>query len=406
MSAFWRFWTASAVSQIGSSVTSVALPLTALLLLDASTFEVGLIGGCTFLGWAVLGLPAGVLCQLLPLRRVQVTTDLIRAVAIGSVPVAWAASVLTVAQLIVVALVISLCNVLFDISNSTFIPAIVDDSELTRRNSWMSGMYSTTQIAGPSLGGALVQALGAAYALAFDAVSYLASALILCTLPEHKQARPDEPPSLVPMIKEGWRYVVRQPVMRACLLDATASNFVWGALLVLTPVYLIRDLHARPVAVGLVLATEGVGGLLGAAACSRLSARWGTARAALYGSIASAVLILLLPLAGGTTGLILFGVGSLGFAAGEAVTSVNTRTYRQVASPPELLSRVMATVRFVSWGVVPIGSFLAGALADSIGHRLTLAIFCLLAWLSPLVLIASPVRGRRDLDERMRVSVS
>jgi MFS family permease len=406
VSVFWRFWTASAVSEVGSGVTSVALPLTALLLLNASSLEVGLISGCTFLGWAVLGLPAGVICQLLPLRRVQVATDLIRAAAIGSVPIAWAAGGLTVIQLIAVALVISFCNVLFDVSNSTFIPAIVDESELTRRNSWMSGMYSTTQIGGASLAGLLVQALGAAYAMVVDAVSYLGSAVILSTLPEHHPPHPGRRSSLGSMIKEGWHYVVRQPIMRACLLDATASNFLSGALLVLTPVYLVRDLHARPLVVGLVLAAEGVGGVLGAAVCPRLSARWGTARAAVWGSVVSAVLIGLLPLARGNAGLVLFATGNLGFAAGGVVTSVNTRTYRQVASPPELLSRVMATVRFVSWGVVPVGSVLAGALAETAGNRLTLTIFCALAWLSPLVLLTSPVRGRRDLDDRMRADVA
>lgn len=406
MSVFWRFWTASAVSVAGSGVTAVALPLTALFLLDASPLEVGLISACTFVGWAVLGLPAGAICQLLPLRRVQVVTDLIRAVAIGSVPVAWAAGGLTVAQLIAVALVISFCTVLFDVSNSTFIPAIVEESELNQRNSWMSGMYSTMQIGGPSAAGLLVQALGAAYALVADAVSYLVSAVILSTLPEHQQARPEQRTSLGSMIKEGWHYVVRQPIMRTCLLDATASNFVSGGLLVLTPVYLVRDLHAGPLVVGLVLAAEGVGGVLGAAVCPWLSARWGTARAAVRGSVAAAVLILLLPLARGDAGLVLFALGNVGFAAGAVLTSVNTRTYRQVASPPELLARVMATVRFVSWGVIPVGSVLAGALADPLGHRLTLTVFCVLAWLSPLVFLTSPVRGRRDLDDRMRVDVA
>lgn len=405
MSAFWRFWTASAVSQAGSGITSVALPLTALLLLDASPLEVGFISACTYVGWAVLGLPAGVICQLLPLRLVQVTTDLIRAVAIGSVPVAWALGGLTVAQLIGVALVISLCNVLFDVSNSTFIPAIVEEHELNQRNSWMSGMYSTTQVGAPGIAGLLVQAVGAAYAIALDAVSYFVSALILRTLPEHRQPRSAEPVRLGAMIKEGWHYVVRQPVMRACMLDATASNFVAGALFVLLPVYLVRDLDAPPLVVGLVLAVEGIGGLIGAAACPWLSARWGTARVAVAGSVVGAVLILLLPLGTGDAGVVLFALGCLGFAAGGVVTSINTRTYRQVASPPELLSRVMATVRFVSWGVIPVGSLLAGALADTLGHRLTLTLFCLLAWLSPLVFLTSPVRGRRELDDRMRADV-
>jgi MFS family permease len=399
VSAFWRFWTAAAVSELGSGFTAVALPLTALLLLHASPFEVGLITGSSFLGWALLGLPSGAICQLLPLRGVQISTDLIRAAAIGSVAVSWALGVLAVPQLVAVALTISFCDVLFDVSNSTFLPAVVDRGELNSRNSWMSGLHSTTQVAGPSIAGVFVQLLGPAYTLIVDAVSYVSSAAILATLPRRSQRRPEARLRLTAMIAEGWNYVVRQPIMRACLLDATASNFVSGALMVLIPVYLVNNLHASPSVVGLMLATDGVGGVLGAVVASRLSSRWGSGRATIYGAVFSSLFAILLPIAPGVPGLILFAAGSVGLAVGTVLTSVNTRTYRQVASPPELLSRVMATVRFVSWGVIPVGSFLAGGLATGIGTRATLVIFCLLTWLSPAVLLGSPVRQARELAE-------
>lgn len=405
MTPFWRFWTASAISQVGTSVTAVALPLTALLQLHATPFEVGLVTGSSYVGWAVLGLPAGVICQFLPLRGVQITTDLVRAAAIATIPIAWALGVLTIAQLIVVALVISAGTVLFDVSNSTFLPAIVSDEELNNRNSWVSGLASTTQLAGPPGAGALIQVLRPAYALIIDALSYVGSAIILWTLSPRSQQRPDEPPKLLRMIRVGWTFVVRQPIMRACLLDATASNFVAGAFLVLVPVYLVRDLGASPFLVGALLAAEGVGGLLGAALAPRVTATMGSARAALWGSVFSCVTVILLPIVQGVTGLVLFAVGSVGFSAGAVVTSINTRTYRQIASPPELLSRVMATVRFVSWGVIPVGSFLAGGLAEAIGTRTCLLLFCLLSWLSPVILALSPVRGLRELDPRMAAKV-
>lgn len=400
MSVFWRYWTARAVSRLGSGVTAVALPLTALLLLHASVSQVGAITGSTFLGWALLGLPAGAICQLLPLRGVQVTMDLVRAASIASVPVCWALGVLSVGQLVAVALAISFCDVLFDVSNSTFLPAIVDRDELNSRNSWLSGLASTTQVAGPSLAGVLVQTVGPANLLIVDAVSYLLSAVILQTLPPRAQPRARTRTPLMRGIAQGCYYVFRQPVMRACLLNATVANFVSGALLLLVPVYLIRDLHAPSGVVGLMLAVEGAGGVVGAAMAARLSSRWGSGRATIYGGVLSAVCAVMLPLASGGPGLVLFGVGTFGLAAGTVLASVNTRTYRQVASPPELLSRVMATVRFVSWGVVPLGSFLAGILASGIGSRATLVTFCLLAWLSPAVLLLSPVRRVRNLTER------
>lgn len=401
MTPFWRYWTASAISQVGTSVTVVALPLTALLQLHAPPFQVGLVTGSTYVGWAVLGPPAGVICRFLPLRGVQITTDLVRAVAIATIPAAWALGVLTTGQLIAVALVISACSVLFDVSNSTFLPAIVPAEELNNRNSWVSGLSSTTQLAGPPGAGALIQVLGPAFALLIDGVSYIGSAVMLWTLPPRSQPPPDERIQLLRMIKAGWAFVVRQPIMRACLFDATASNFVSGAFLVLVPVYLVRDVGASPFILGVLLAAEGAGGLFGAALAPRITAAVGSARAALWGSVFSCGTVMLLPLTQGVLGLVLFGVGTVGFAGGAVLTSINTRTYRQIASPRELLSRVMATVRFVSWGVIPLGSFLAGGLAGALGTRLCLLLFCVLSWLSPLILALSPVRGLRELDPRM-----
>ncbi|GAA4555261.1 MFS transporter [Planotetraspora kaengkrachanensis] len=400
---FWRWWTAGTTSSVGSAVGAVALPLTALTVLDASAFEMGMIAAAGYVAWIVIGLPAGVLVQRLPMRRVQVGADLARAAAIASIPMAWWAGCLTVAQLVVVALVVGFADVVFDVANATFLPSIVSKDQLQSRNSLTSGTQATTQLGGPSVGGLAVQLLGAVPTLLVDAVSYLISALLLRTLPEHRAQASGPRPPMGAMIREGWRFVVHHPVMGPCMWAATAANTVCGAQHALYALYLVRELHAGPGLVGLLLAADGVGTLIGAASTKRITVRLGTARALIVAGFVSVAGAAVVPLGSGWQGFAAFAVGNVAFSAGVVVLSVVTRTYRQIASPPDLLPRVMATVRFVSWGAIPIGGLIAGMIAGVLGGRVTLMVFVVAAACIPLVLLASPVRRLRDLlDHQQR----
>ncbi|MFI9550719.1 MFS transporter [Nonomuraea endophytica] len=405
-SVFWRWWSAGTTSAIGSAVGGVALPLTALTVLDASAFEMGLIVAAGYVAWIVIGLPAGVLVQRLPMRGVQIAADLARAAAVVSIPLAWWWQVLTVVQLVAVALVISFANVVFDVANSTFLPSIVSKEQLQSRNSLTSGTHAVTQLGGPSVGGLVVQVLGAVPTLLVDAVSYLVSALLLRTLPERRAETPAEWPPMRAMIVEGWRFVAHHPVMGPCMWAATAANAVCGAQHALFALYLVRELHASPALLGILLAADGVGTLVGAALTTRITARFGGARALIGAGFVAVAGALVLPLGTGALGFAAFAAGSAVFAAGVVVLSVVTRTYRQLASPPELLPRVMATVRFVSWGAIPIGGLLAGGVAGALGGWATLLLFAVVAAGVPLILLLSRVRRLRDLTDYRHAALS
>ncbi|MEV0726734.1 MFS transporter [Micromonospora purpureochromogenes] len=396
---FWRWWAAGTTSLVGSAVGGVALPLTALTVLDATAFEMGLVAAAGYVAWLVIGLPAGVIVQRLPLRGAQVGADLARAVAVASIPLAWWWGWLTVAQLVVVALVVSFANVLFDVANSTFLPAIVGREQLHSRNSLTSATHAATQLSGPALGGLAVQALGAVPTVLVDAASYLVSAALLRSLPARRADAPDRWPPIRQMIGEGWRYVTRHPVMGPTMWTATAVNFVCGAQLAVYPLYLVRELHAPAVLVGVLLAVEGVGSLVGAALTPWITGRWGTARSVLVACLVSVAGAFVVPVGVGWPAYLAFAVGNVVFAGSVVVLSVTTRTYRQTASPPELLSRVMATVRFVSWGAIPVGGLVAGALAGVVGARGTLLVFAAAAVCAPLALLRSPVRRLRDFTD-------
>jgi hypothetical protein len=349
----------------------------------------------------VLGLPAGVLVVRLPLRETQVAMDLIRGLAIASIPVlAWAGS-LTVVQLAGVAALVGVAAVIFDVGNSTLIPAIVPAHELTRRNSLNSASDAATQLAGPGLGGTLVQLLGAATCMLTDAISYVVSAVLLYSLPRPRSLDVSAAGrGMRREIGEGCDYVVRHPVIRPCALLATAINFVCGALMALTPLYLVRSLHARPVVVGLVYAAEGAGALVGASITPRLEQRVGSARAVLLAAAIMPLTVVLMPAAFPAWGVSLYALGNLAFAGAVVICSILARTHRHQVVPHELLPRVMATVRFMSWGVIPLGAFLAGALGTTLGIRGALFVTAGLILLAPAALWTSPeIRRRRNLSD-------
>lgn len=398
--AFWNYWGASTLSSTGTAVTAVALPLTAVTVLDATPFQLGLVAAASYLAWALIGLPAGVITQRLPLRRTQIACDLVRALAIASVPVVWWLGYLSIGQLVATALVINFAEVLFFAASSTFMVSVVPKDELNARNSLMSGTHAVTQLGGPSLGGLLVQLMGAVPALFVDAVSYVASAVLLKRLPERNPVDSGEArTSTRAMIADGWRFVARHPVMAPATWWACVVNFVCGAQMALFAVYLVRNLEAPPGVVGLLLATEGVGALVFASLTPWLVRRIGSARVLLAEGVLGAVAATIIPWGHGLTGWIFFAVGNCLFAGSVVPGSVVTRTYRQVASPPELLSRVMATVRFVSWGLIPAGGLAAGALAEVIGVRTTLLLTAPLMLLGPLLVWASPIRQLRNLED-------
>ncbi|MER5637785.1 MFS transporter [Kitasatospora sp. NPDC002227] len=396
---FWRYFTASAISNTGSAVTTVALPLIAVTALHASNFQISLLTAAGNVAWLLVSLPAGVLAQRLPLRGVQVSTDLTRALAILSVPVAAAFGLLSLAQLVLVSLLVGIATVVFDVANSSFLPSIVPKEQLTARNSLTSLSGAATLLGGPALGGLLVQLVGGAAAMLADAVSYLASAGLLRSLPAVPPSAPTTRQPFLEQIKEGLRFVGRHPVIRVCVLDATLINFGCGALAALVPVFLVRTLDAPAGLVGLLMATEGIGSVLMAARTPALGRRFGSARATVLAGCFAAGTAFLMPLAGPGWGLLVFALGNAGFSAGVVVTSILTRTHRQTVTPPELLPRVMASVRFISWGAIPLGALAAGAAATAYGPRAALALTCAAITLSPAVLLVSRVRHLREFTD-------
>jgi MFS family permease len=395
-------WSAASVSALGTAITTVVLPLVALESLHASVFEVGLIAALANVSWLLFGLPSGVWADVLPRRITLVGCDLVRAAALTSIPVTALLHCLTIYQLGGAAFVVGTASVFFDVASQSFVPEIVGDNELMSANSKISGSQQAAATAGPGIGGWMVQLIGAPPALLLDVASYLISALCLWGIRGAGRERPAQPQAeggLAARVLAGLRYVWHDSILRPLMLMATSFNFFGAGLGAVQVPFLLRTLHLRPGVVGLLMAVEAPGALLGTVVARRLTDRLGTARTVAVCVVASPACAILMPVAGRGLGTLWFAAGFAGCALFMVVSSIVTRVYRQRFVPKEMLTRVTSVNRFVSWGALPVGSVLAGAISTAIGIRpafLLLAVAMLL--ITPLPFFASRLRVTRELD--------
>ncbi|MFF4323182.1 MFS transporter [Streptomyces sp. NPDC001568] len=389
----------AATGQFGAQVTLVALPLVAVLELDAPAFQVGLLTAAETAAFLLVGLPAGALTDRMRKRPLMIRADLVRASAMASIPAAALAGALTMAQLYAVALVTGVATVFFDVSHQSYLPQILPRDQLVAGNGALETVRSTAQVTGPGVGGGLVQLLGAQFAVIVDAVGYLLSALFLSRVKQTEEApEPVVGSSLRGEIGEGVRFILGHPLLRVIALTTGLANLAMAVLMATQTVHLVRVVGLEAGGLGLVLSASAVGGLLGALCAGRLAARLGQARVMLLSALATGPFALLWPLSGhGATGAALFAAGSAVVSFGAVVYNVAQVSFRQGMCPPRLLGRMNATLRFLMWGTLPLGALLGGALAQSYGTR-TALICCAVGILGvPVPLLLSPLRRMRDL---------
>ncbi|MFJ8430976.1 MFS transporter [Kitasatospora sp. NPDC094019] len=400
---FRRFWAADTVSQAGAAVTLVALPLVAVGTLDATPFDAGLLVAFEYLGFLLIGLPAGAWVDQVRQRPVMIAADVVRAVLLFSVPAASWLGVLTLPQLYAVAFGMSVCTAFFDVAHGSYLAHLVPDEQLVAANVRIEAGRSTVQVGGPGVGGALVGALTAPVALAADVLSFGVSALLLGRI-RRSGARPTTRPTTRPgaglrtEIAEGLRFVLGDRLLRAVTFTAAVSNLCGTVGASMLVVLLAGELHLSPFLCGLVFAAEAVGGLVGSLLTVRFTARLGQGPAMCAAVAGSAVLWLLaVPLfrADGrfVLAVLLQALGWVLFMTFR-ITSV---AFRQRLCPKPLLGRVTATVRFLVWGVMPVGALIGGVLGQSLGVRQALWAGAVGELLAVLPVLCSPLRRMREL---------
>ncbi|MET8969057.1 MFS transporter [Streptomyces hydrogenans] len=401
---FRRYWTGQTVSLVGDQISLMALPLAAVLVLGADAAQMGWLKTLELLPALLLNLPFGAWAdRRANRRRIMIATDLGRAALLLTLPVAYALDLLTLGQLYVVAFGVGALSVLFEVCNVTLFVALVPTERYVQANSLVNGSRSMAWLAGPSIGGVLVQVLTAPVALLADALTYLVSAGYLAKI------RPAEP-APAPVVKghftEGMRWVLRERSMRA-LFAASGTvqffNYMFHTLFVL---YVTTELGLGAGLLGLVLGTGAVGGLLGAVCSGAVVRRIGIGGSLVAGFLGFTLPLVLIPAVDGPLPLV---VGVLFVAeflscAGVMIVDVAAGSFQMALIPDAVRARVMGAFRTLNHGFRPLGALAGGVLGTAIGLRPTLWIATVGAVFAVLWLLPSPLPRMRELPTRERES--
>jgi MFS family permease len=399
---FRQLFIGDTLSQFGTQLTMLAIPILAVKVLDAGAFQMGLLGTCEFLAFLVIGLPAGAWVDRWRKQRVLVTNDLIRAVALGSLPVAWAFDVLTFGQMLAVALVVGCCTVFFDVAYQSYLPDIVESDQIGEGNAKLQAVQSIAMIGGPATAGGLIKLVGAPLTVGLDALSFVWSAFWVRrirhvdTPPPRESRRP-----LVVEVREGLSFVLKNPLLwriTACTSISNLFSSISGAMFVL---FALR-LGLNEAQLGLGFGIGAVGGLLGALTITRATAWVGEGRIIPLSTFIWMPAGFIMPLAGTVIPPLVAVIWSMFMTTfGVVVYNVAQVSFRQRLCPRPMLGRMNASIRFLVWGVMPIGAFLGGVLGHQLGLRSVFWIEAFGMVLAAVPVLFSPLIGMRDLPKSL-----
>ncbi len=398
---FRLLWLGETVSGLGNSITVVALPLIAVVVLDADSTAVGLIAAAVWLPWLLVGLPVGAWVDRIRKRPLMIVCDLVSATALVSIPLAARLDALSLPYLVGVALICGTAAVCFNTAYHSYIRIVLDGRDLLEGNAKLQGSEAATRVAGPGAAGLLAQAFGALTAVVADAVTFLVSAasLMRIRVVEPDRAPDEERASLRQQIVEGLRFVGRDRYLRPMVTWGAVINMALMGYQAVQVVFLVRVVGLDPAMVGLLLAGGSTGGIAGALVVTRVSRRFGTARGLLLLQIATSPFALLLPMTTAGPGLLLFALGVLLVGFGISVANIVIGSFRQTYCPPHMLGRVVATTMMINHSTIPLGSLLGGVLGDTVGYRSAMWIMTTVVAFCWLILAMSPIRRERDLPE-------
>lgn len=410
--AFTRLWVAHVTSGAGTAITGVALGLTAVLLLNATPSQMGLLTAAGSLPNLLFGLVAGVWVDRVRRRPILVWADVGRALILASVPAAAWLGQLSLPHLYVVTFAVAALTVFFQIAAISVLPTLVDKSKLVEANSRLSTSDALIAVIGPAAAGGLVQLVGAARAILIDAISYILSAAALWRLPERDPepaateggedsgagppATGTESQTIRQEVAEGIYELLRTPLLRTLTITSSLGMLAGSVTAAVQMLFLVDQLELSPATIGIVLACGGVGSLTGAMISARAARFLNVGSALIWGKlvwIAGSVLLAAADLTGEAvlataTALALNGLGS-------TLYFVNQLSLRQTITEVRLLGRVTAARRFVLFGVATLGAFIGGALGETIGLRATLLVGAVALAVELALILLSPVRRAR-----------
>ncbi len=397
---FLSLWGAETISQFGSQVSFLALPLVAILVLEESAFKVASLTSIEFLPFLLFTLPAGVWVDRLRRKPILVLGNVGRGLALLSVPIAHWAGALTIWQLYVVGFVVGVGTVFFDVAYQSYVPALVGRTDVVEANAKLEVSRAAANIGGPGMAGGLVAAVTAPVAVLVDSVSYAISALLLLGIrkPEEAPAR-EERRSIRAELGEGLRYVFTHPYQRGMVAATAISNFFGQVVFSILLVYAVRELGLSAATIGVALAIGNLGTLASALTAKRIGERLGVGRTILFASCLFGPGTLLIAFAPKEYALPLIVASMMVIGFGGILYNVTAISLIQAITPDRLLGRANASRRFVVWGIVPLGGFTGGALATLLGLREAMIVGAVGGVLAIVPILLSPVRSVGRMSE-------
>jgi len=365
---FMLLWAGQTVSLLGTQITTLALPTIAILLLHATPFEVGVLAAIPWVAYLGLGLFAGVAVDRMPRRTVMMIADIGRAVALGSIPLAFILGVRSIYHLYLVATIVGMLNVFFGIAYYSYLPTLVEPGDLIEGNAKLSLGDGAAQMGGPALAGFLIELLGAASAIIADAISYLVSALTLLRITARESKKePAQGANALAEMREGIMIVLGHPIVRILITVSSVQNI--GSSIADTAILLFayRTLHLTPGIVGLTFTLGSAGFVLGAATASAITHRLGSGPTLVFSSLVGTLSYLVIPLGLLGTPILWIGLFRVFLGLHIPTYNVNTLSLRQTVIPVQLQGRVAATALTLAFGSLSLGYLLGGLLASSWG---------------------------------------
>ncbi|MEO7262643.1 MAG: MFS transporter [Jatrophihabitantaceae bacterium] len=398
---FMKLWAGETVSLVGTQITQFALPLVAILTLQASVFQVGVLNACRNIPVVLVSLFVGVWLDRRRRRPVLIACCLVNAFLIGMIPVASVLGLLSMNLLYLICILSGAVSVTFDVGVLSYVPSLVGRRHLADSNSRMQSSFSLAMVAGPGIAGVVVGILTAPITLALDAVSYVCSALGLISIRTAEPAPevPDIRLSIWRSIGEGWQILFGNRVFRDLLTQSAWFNFVQSGFITIFVVYAIRDLRLTPLQLGIVLGAIAVGALCGSMIANRVRNALGLGRTMLIAILLGTLCQLgtLIPRDSGPASICLLCVIEFCYGCGVMVFRVNTITLLQTMTPNRLLGRMNASYRLTIFGTAPVGAVLVGVLGRAVGLHVTLVITVLVFVTPVLWTLFSPIFRMQEM---------
>ncbi|AMT95472.1 MFS transporter [Brevibacterium linens] len=397
-----KLWAGDTVSVFGSELVLFALPLIAVQILHADAFEMGVLAALESAAFLLISLPAGAWVDRLPKRLVIVSGDIIRAAILLTIPVTWMVGALSMVQLYLVAAGVGIVSVFFDIANQSYLPELVDSDAISDGNGKLQASQQTAGVAGPTLASGLVTAIGAPLTVGLTSICMGLSSILVGLIRLRETPRPAEVRAgLVAEIREGLGFVIGHPLLRRITACTGLTNFASSGIFALFVLYALTTLGLHQVELGIIMSVASAGGILGALSAAWVQKLLGEGSSIALSALIGGLCFLGVPLATVLPALPTLLISWFLVTWAVVVYNIAQVSFRQRLCPKPLLGRMNASIRFLVWGPMPLGAFLAGILGDRLGVTTTMWILAACALLGSLPVLASPLVRMRALPREL-----